>query len=1184
MKTILLHFISRFFVIMSLVLISKDAYSTHAQSADITYTCVGGNTYNVRLAFYRDCAGVAAPNTVSINVASVSCGQNFNVNMNRIPNTGIDVTPICPTMTSQCAGGNYPGVQEWVYQGNITLPAQCIDWVLSFNLCCRNNAISTINNPGGDNIYVEARINNLMFTCNNSPQFSNRPVPFICVSQNYCFNHGAIDSDGDSLVYQLIPPMTGPNTSVNYFPGYSAAQPLMSVPATTINSATGDICMTPTMLEVGVMAVRVSEYRNGEFVGSVIRDIQVRVIPCTNSNPSITGINGGNNFSASVCAGQTLNFNILSSDPDAAQNLSLSWNNAIAGASFTTNIAQHPTGTFSWTPNSTMISSIPYCFTVTVTDDNCPLLGSQTYSFCITVTGFNITASSTPANCGAANGTASVTVNGGNAPYSYSWSSGNNTASVNGLQAGNYTVNVSDATGCIMSANTLVAQGAAPGNIQLSAQNVSCFGGNDGAATVNANGGQQPYTYQWSNGGTSATITGLTTGLYSVSVTTANGCTTNGTINVPQPSAPLSLNITSTSVLCNGQNNGSATVNVNGGTGPYNYAWNTNPQQSTATANGLIAGQYTINIMDAEGCTQSGIAIVAQPAAISIQTTSTTPVSCNGGANGSATVLANGGNGTISYQWNNGTTGTTINSVAAGNYTVTASDMSGCQQTHSVTINQPLPLSATIVSQNDITCFGANNGSIQTTVNGGTAPYNYQWNINPPQNSASINNLAPGNYFMNVLDAQGCTTSLTTTISQPAPLTLTVSPGDTICPGTITTISATANGGSGGYVYHWNNNLSNATSHNISPAASTTYSVYASDANACTTTAQTIFVHVNDINLLQLGVTATPDLCIGQTGLVFTEMGTATGIYIITWNNNLPNGPGPFSITPTTSGYYTATITDGCGNQRVESTWVEVHPNPDVQLSPQLTNACGSAPLTFFNDMPNENGSSFAWNFGDGNTSTLEVVTHPYTVSGVYNVSLIVTSPWGCVGTDQTQVGVTVRLQSEADFEISDLDLSIFHPEARFTNTSTNATFASWMFGDGNGSTVYSPMHTYANTGTYEVTLISNNNQNCPDTITKFIQVSPEFTFYIPNAFTPDGDGKNDVFYGKGENIAEYDLMIFNRWGEMVFNTQNINTAWDGTYRGSEEPKADVYVYKVKIKDSVRGEYHFYDGHVAIVK
>jgi len=1169
---------------MSLVLISKDAYSTHAQSADITYTCVGGNTYNVRLAFYRDCAGVAAPNTVSINVASVSCGQNFNVNMNRIPNTGIDVTPICPTMTSQCAGGNYPGVQEWVYQGNITLPAQCIDWVLSFNLCCRNNAISTINNPGGDNIYVEARINNLMFTCNNSPQFSNRPVPFICVSQNYCFNHGAIDSDGDSLVYQLIPPMTGPNTSVNYFPGYSAAQPLMSVPATTINSATGDICMTPTMLEVGVMAVRVSEYRNGEFVGSVIRDIQVRVIPCTNSNPSITGINGGNNFSASVCAGQTLNFNILSSDPDAAQNLSLSWNNAIAGASFTTNIAQHPTGTFSWTPNSTMISSIPYCFTVTVTDDNCPLLGSQTYSFCITVTGFNITASSTPANCGAANGTASVTVNGGNAPYSYSWSSGNNTASVNGLQAGNYTVNVSDATGCIMSANTLVAQGAAPGNIQLSAQNVSCFGGNDGAATVNANGGQQPYTYQWSNGGTSATITGLTTGLYSVSVTTANGCTTNGTINVPQPSAPLSLNITSTSVLCNGQNNGSATVNVNGGTGPYNYAWNTNPQQSTATANGLIAGQYTINIMDAEGCTQSGIAIVAQPAAISIQTTSTTPVSCNGGANGSATVLANGGNGTISYQWNNGTTGTTINSVAAGNYTVTASDMSGCQQTHSVTINQPLPLSATIVSQNDITCFGANNGSIQTTVNGGTAPYNYQWTHTPQQNSASINNLAPGNYFMNVLDAQGCTTSLTTTISQPAPLTLTVSPGDTICPGTITTISATANGGSGGYVYHWNNNLSNATSHNISPAASTTYSVYASDANACTTTAQTIFVHVNDINLLQLGVTATPDLCIGQTGLVFTEMGTATGIYIITWNNNLPNGPGPFSITPTTSGYYTATITDGCGNQRVESTWVEVHPNPDVQLSPQLTNACGSAPLTFFNDMPNENGSSFAWNFGDGNTSTLEVVTHPYTVSGVYNVSLIVTSPWGCVGTDQTQVGVTVRLQSEADFEISDLDLSIFHPEARFTNTSTNATFASWMFGDGNGSTVYSPMHTYANTGTYEVTLISNNNQNCPDTITKFIQVSPEFTFYIPNAFTPDGDGKNDVFYGKGENIAEYDLMIFNRWGEMVFNTQNINTAWDGTYRGSEEPKADVYVYKVKIKDSVRGEYHFYDGHVAIVK
>ena len=143
------------------LLFNQDVFATHAQSADITYQCIGANQYQISVSFYRDCAGVAAPNSIIINTTSASCAQNFNTTINQIPGTGIDVTPVCNTIVTQCNGGNTPGVEEYIFRGIINLPNQCNDWIFSFSLCCRNNAINTINNPGNENIYVEALLNNL---------------------------------------------------------------------------------------------------------------------------------------------------------------------------------------------------------------------------------------------------------------------------------------------------------------------------------------------------------------------------------------------------------------------------------------------------------------------------------------------------------------------------------------------------------------------------------------------------------------------------------------------------------------------------------------------------------------------------------------------------------------------------------------------------------------------------------------------------------------------------------------------------------------------------------------------------------------------------------------------------------------------------------------------------------------
>ena len=328
--------LSVLFIVALAILFSQEVKASHSMGADLTYECVGANKYKLRLSFYRDCIGIAAPTTVTINISSASCGATLTKTLNPIAGTGQEVTPLCPSAVSTCNGGVFTGIQEWVYEGIVTLPMQCTDWVMSYNLCCRNAAINTITTPGASTFYIYATLNNTVSPCNSSPTFSNKPVPFICMGQQFCFNHGAYDVDGDSLVYSLITPKQDAVTNVNYIAPYNASNPLNSVPAMQFNTATGDVCMTPQALQVTVMAVLVSEYRNGVLIGTVERDIQITVINCNNTLPTLTGINGTNVFSATVCANQPYCFNIFSNDPDAGQNLFVDWDQSIPGATFTT--------------------------------------------------------------------------------------------------------------------------------------------------------------------------------------------------------------------------------------------------------------------------------------------------------------------------------------------------------------------------------------------------------------------------------------------------------------------------------------------------------------------------------------------------------------------------------------------------------------------------------------------------------------------------------------------------------------------------------------------------------------------------------------------------------------------------------------------------------------------------------
>lgn len=243
--------------------------------------------------------------------------------------------------------------------------------------------ITTLN-PSSQNMYIDARLDNTTNPCNSSPTFNNPPAAMFCVNQQSLYNPGAVEVDGDSLVFSMVPCKSGPGTPVVYAGGLSGANPLITSSGIALDSRTGAMVFTPSAIQVGVLCVAVEEYRNGVRIGEVIRDIQFNVINCSNQSPLATGINGTNDFDTNICVGSQLCFTVNSSDPNS-NNVNMSWNSGIPAGSFTVanNNGTSPVATFCWTPNSGDVGL--HFFTITVKDDACPIIGQNTYTYLIEV-------------------------------------------------------------------------------------------------------------------------------------------------------------------------------------------------------------------------------------------------------------------------------------------------------------------------------------------------------------------------------------------------------------------------------------------------------------------------------------------------------------------------------------------------------------------------------------------------------------------------------------------------------------------------------------------------------------------------------------------------------------------------------------------------------------------------------
>ncbi|WP_264787947.1 T9SS type A sorting domain-containing protein [Aureispira anguillae] len=352
--------------------------------ADLSYSCVGGNTYVFTLSFYRDCAGISAPASPLLAISSASgCGSSQSISMTQ--QSVAEASPLCPDQlpNSTCNGGSLQGVEVYTYTATVTLSGACTDWVASFSDCCRNSAIT---NSNTGSMYVEATINNVAASCNNSPTFSTPPIPYICVNQAFSYNHGTTDIDGDSLVFTLINPKESATLDVSHNVGFSATQPLSSTGAFNFDPTTGQMNFTPDVLQIGVVAVLIQEYRNGILIGTVMRDMEIVVISCTNNSPSpdpITNLRGavlnGNAFE--TCIGNTLSFEISCPDLDGIDIVTISNNitTALPGASVSVTHGNPAHIAVSW-----VVSSINnQAFFINFNDGACPVVGQQTLGFTI---------------------------------------------------------------------------------------------------------------------------------------------------------------------------------------------------------------------------------------------------------------------------------------------------------------------------------------------------------------------------------------------------------------------------------------------------------------------------------------------------------------------------------------------------------------------------------------------------------------------------------------------------------------------------------------------------------------------------------------------------------------------------------------------------------------------------------
>ncbi|MEO1260515.1 MAG: T9SS type A sorting domain-containing protein [Bacteroidota bacterium] len=806
---------------------------------------------------------------------------------------------------------------------------------------------------------------------------------------------------------------------------------------------------------------------------------------------TVTDVSNGCTASITV----TVEEDILLPTADAGPDMALNCNNTSvaldgSGSSAGANIS------YSWTTTDGNIVSgatttMPtvdavgtYVIEVTNNDNGCfatdAVVVTQTPALMASTTVLNDVACN-----GDDDGSATANASGGSSPYTYNWSNGETTQTIDNLTAGTYTVTITDADNCTATATADITEPDAL-DVTVSTTDESSPGASDGSATADVTGGTTPYTYLWNTNEMTQTIEDLAAGTYSVTVTDSNGCTVyaSGMVNNFDCSS-FSASAITTDVTCFGFSDGTATVTPAGGMMPYGYAWSDG--QTTQTALNLAAGSYMVTVLEGNGCMEVLTVTISGPDSIVVSATSVTPVSCNGGEDGEIIVTAAGGSGSFGYLWSNGGMGDTLQNLVADDYTVTVIDSEGCSSTLTVSVDEPTAVNVSGVSVTNVSCHGDSTGAVTVAASGGTPNYTYAWSDGGT--GPSRTNLPANNYTVTATDANSCTGTLQVSITQPSAIVPNVTSTDESFFGANDgTASAMPTGGVGGYIYEWNTGQTTAMISDLPPG---TYCVTISDLNSC------IVEECTTVNSFACsGVTGTASgssvSCFGgNDGTATVTVSFMEPPLTFLWSNDSTT----MDINDLAPGSYSVTVTDffGC---TVTDTYEVTEPDA-IAVASTITNAsCDDS----------SDGSIFA---------TVSGGTPPYTVewstgdmgpeldslpAGNYSISIVDAND--CMFTENFEVDVdpdtelpNVVLQ-DITVELDTNGMASITPDMLDNGTTDNcgidtfiidiSTFTCDDIGENEVVVAVQDLANNCGSGTATVTVVDNLPPviTCPDDIT----------------------------------------------------------------------------------------------------
>ena len=817
--------------------------------------------------------------------------------------------------------------------------------------CEGDSATVTGSASGGDGIYTYYWYNSAMVLVDTGSTFTTAvPGNYTIEVRDGHYEPGVCGGFFDSFTISMASP---PIVSAGNDQGLCSMNPIATLAGTIQNLSTGiwtggagtyldsasDLTLTyvPTQAEIAAGSVTLTlTSSNGSnpcpvdsdevtlfFADTIKTNLADFALDCPHStvtvNPVVTGglpplsylwSNGSTATSATFGAGtHCLNLtdqngciitDCFTVTEPGALNLAMSstpvtTNGGSDGTATVTPDGGVPPYLYSWNTGSASptISSLSYgIYTVTVTDNNgCQMTGSTVvnHPFC---GGFYATSSATPVSCfGGNTGTATIIPVNGTAPFSIVWNDPGNqtTGTAFNLSAGVYSATITDANGCVASGMVAIPEPTQLDNV-FTFTNATTLSGSDGSIQTNISGGTLPYTYSWSNGAVTPDLSNIAAGWHSVVISDGNTCTLTDSIYINEPPCKhFSIHVNSSPLLCNGGTDGTASLVIMNGSGPFNISWSSG-QTGVTTVSGLDAGLYTVEVSDTQNCYAYTSFGIAEPSGLSAQLL-ISPSTCYEFDNGTINVILSGGTFPVySFLWDDGYVNEDRVNLDPGTYSVTITDDNNCSTTAVGLVTEPDPLDASYTIT-PIDCFGATNGAIDMTVQGGSPVITYSWSNGSTMED--ISGLGVGDYTLSVTDGNFCTLPpLTVPFTQSPKISIDSITVSCPLPGNSTTlVNVYASGGTAGYAVSYNNALSYGAYSDLSEnlPVDSTYEVVVKDINNCLSAVYPLTI---DSNVTAIMIDY--DLCYPAeqtTEIVTITPAGGTGPYSISTNNGLTFNP-----------------------------------------------------------------------------------------------------------------------------------------------------------------------------------------------------------------------------------------------------------------------------------------------------